>query len=716
MCNLLSFTWTGTYAKTFDYRVALAACKEIVGADTFQPMDARRFLIGVILASSTVVPVLAAGGADGPYYFSLAKMLAGEGDVPGALQAFDQAVGAEPDDPYLRVEYAEFLFRLRRADRALEQAEAAYRLAPESLDVLRMYGQVQLARASSDPAALAVAQQVFEKLRQRAPDDISSMLALGQIYASLERYGDAADVYEELVGYHPDNPRLSQLLVETLTRAGREERAEEVLREVLRIDGEALESRLRLAGLESEKGNHSAAIDILEQAGPEISGDPRLRSMLAHELYRRALSPGISAEQREADLAEALTLVRETLAERPDAGALVLLEADILVEEERFDEAVDLLQELHEDNPADVSVTLQLVQALERHGDVDEAVALLRQLSESLQDGEALTEIRLRLAGMHARHGDWASVAKVTGQLLDGGVAEDSDLHGQVLSLHLNALLRLERYDEALARLRREEKRWGASTELLLQRAQIFVEAGRRKDALALLEREELRTAEDLEVRVERARLLLALDESAEAAAAFEEIADDQHPETLILAGQAYLFEERWTEAIPFLQRALDSDSLEEQTQVEVRYSIGMAEERSGAYDEAADQFRRVIDLEPEHSGAMNYLGYMWAEQGTHLDEALQLIEKAVALQPENGAYVDSLGWVLFKLGRHAEAQVQLQRAADLLPDDPTIFEHLGDVYVALGDIRQARAAYERALQINSEENVEQVRRKLSEL
>ena len=106
----------------------------------------------------------------------------------------------------------------------------------------------------------------------------------------------------------------------------------------------------------------------------------------------------------------------------------------------------------------------------------------------------------------------------------------------------------------------------------------------------------------------------------------------------------------------------------------------------------------------------MNYLGYMWADNGENLEQALELVRRAVALEPDNGAYVDSLGWALFRLGEFEAARSQLERAQQLVPEDSTILEHLGDVYVALGDTRRAREVYENALAINDEENVEAVR------
>ncbi len=119
-------------------------------------------------------------------------------------------------------------------------------------------------------------------------------------------------------------------------------------------------------------------------------------------------------------------------------------------------------------------------------------------------------------------------------------------------------------------------------------------------------------------------------------------------------------------------------------------FSYGAACERAGDADKAVTLFRKCLELDPEDHTAANYLGYMWADKGTHLEEALGLIQKAVKFDPKNGAYLDSLGWVLFKLGRNDEALVQMRRAAELMKDDAVILDHLAEVLLKLGKTDEA--------------------------
>jgi len=123
--------------------------------------------------------------------------------------------------------------------------------------------------------------------------------------------------------------------------------------------------------------------------------------------------------------------------------------------------------------------------------------------------------------------------------------------------------------------------------------------------------------------------------------------------------------------------------------------------EKQQKFEDAVRQFRQVINLDPKHAEAYNYVGYMYAERGQNLDEAATLINKALALEPDNGYFIDSLGWVYYQQGRYAEAVRELKRAVDRAKEDPVIFEHLGDALLKSGSEEDALAAFEKALQLD---------------
>jgi tetratricopeptide (TPR) repeat protein len=148
----------------------------------------------------------------------------------------------------------------------------------------------------------------------------------------------------------------------------------------------------------------------------------------------------------------------------------------------------------------------------------------------------------------------------------------------------------------------------------------------------------------------------------------------------------------------------------DEQSQSRLLFALGVVYEQNGQVEQAVTTFEEIIARDPDYTQALNYLGYMLADRGLRLEYAHDLIEKAVTLAPDNAAYLDSYGWVFYRLGNYNQALVHLKKAV-ALDSDPVIFDHLGDVYRAVGDLKEARTWWQKALDMDPEND--QVRQKL---
>ncbi len=143
-------------------------------------------------------------------------------------------------------------------------------------------------------------------------------------------------------------------------------------------------------------------------------------------------------------------------------------------------------------------------------------------------------------------------------------------------------------------------------------------------------------------------------------------------------------------------------------------FQFGAACERNKDFPEAERNFLKSLQIQPRFAECLNYLGYMWADRNEKLDRALELIQKAVELQPKNGAYLDSMGWVLYRLKRYDESlNYELKAVQYLEEPDPSLYDHLGDIYLALGQAVKAREAWEKSVKI---EPSEEIRKKLQSL
>jgi tetratricopeptide (TPR) repeat protein len=178
------------------------------------------------------------------------------------------------------------------------------------------------------------------------------------------------------------------------------------------------------------------------------------------------------------------------------------------------------------------------------------------------------------------------------------------------------------------------------------------------------------------------------------------------------------------------LKRILDSDDLGEGKAGladEVRYLL------SGVYldlknvDKCIANLKHLVAAHPDNPTFNNDLGYIMADHDMNLDEAEKLIRKALDedrkkrdenpnAQPDDGdnaSYLDSLGWVLFKKKQYEEAKKYLLKAVEDKQEGQhiEIYDHLGDVYMALGDKPAAIAAWKKGVEVTRDLLREQERK-----
>ena len=172
--------------------------------------------------------------------------------------------------------------------------------------------------------------------------------------------------------------------------------------------------------------------------------------------------------------------------------------------------------------------------------------------------------------------------------------------------------------------------------------------------------------------------------------------------------------EERYSEAKIAYDRAVDIYRENNNVSWVVLYARGITHERLQEWDKAESDFRNALTINPDQANVLNYLGYSLIDRGEKLDEAMTMIEKAVSLQPESGYIVDSLAWGLFKLGKYETAIPHMEKAAELMPVDPIVTDHLGDLYWAVGRQLEAKFQWRRALSFDPElKDATRIREKL---
>ena len=106
---------------------------------------------------------------------------------------------------------------------------------------------------------------------------------------------------------------------------------------------------------------------------------------------------------------------------------------------------------------------------------------------------------------------------------------------------------------------------------------------------------------------------------------------------------------------------------------------------------------KSILERDPDHTEALNALGYTLADRTDRYQEAVGYIERALRLKPNNAAVLDSMGWVQYRLGNNRDALRYLWRAMELMPDSE-IAAHLGEVLWQQGERKLARKVWDEAL------------------
>jgi tetratricopeptide (TPR) repeat protein len=163
-------------------------------------------------------------------------------------------------------------------------------------------------------------------------------------------------------------------------------------------------------------------------------------------------------------------------------------------------------------------------------------------------------------------------------------------------------------------------------------------------------------------------------------------------PADLAIA-QIDLLQSNWNAARPELSAILSAKS----NDPTARLWLGMMEEANGNHAAAITAFRKVIEIQPDSSTALNALAYLLAENGNQADEALKFAQKAKELDPKNAMIDDTLGWVLYRKGVYTSAVTYLE-SADAREGTARRKYHLAMAYLKVGDKKRGLVALKAGL------------------
>ncbi|MDA9071874.1 hypothetical protein N9K29_04230 [Candidatus Pelagibacter sp.] len=169
----------------------------------------------------------------------------------------------------------------------------------------------------------------------------------------------------------------------------------------------------------------------------------------------------------------------------------------------------------------------------------------------------------------------------------------------------------------------------------------------------------------------------------------------------------------KYKEAIKFYDQMLLKVDADSPIYSDILYRRGSSYERIGDYKNSDKDLLKSLQINPNDAYVLNYLAYSWLEREYRIDTALQMLELAYTEKNNDPYIIDSIGWAYYLVEDYTKAENFLKRAVKLMPEDPTVNDHYGDILWKLG--REIQARYFWTSVLNSEETKEEMKINISE-
>ena len=447
---------------------------------------------------------------------------------------------------------------------------AAYCWAVVGRIYTRSVGDPQSGKIDEGKLKLAIEQ--YQKVTEKDPKDAESWVMLGRLHMFSTNSLEAEKAFNAALAADPDNE----------------------------------DAVTQLAVLYAELGDSKRAVEKLKVATSKNPNE-RMLSLLAEQY-----------EQLH-DYKNAAEVLRKALELAPDNGKIVRGLAQDLMISEQFDESLKIWEQIAADEPRDPQAPLSISEIYRLKRDFAKARAALGK-AKAL-DNESLD----------VRYQD-VQLSKAEGKTDDAIAGLKSILDDTVRKTYSEAEARRRAaYLEEYGILSRSREKYAQALDVFKQMSTLSPEAAKESAVQTI---ETYRQSKDLTsamreadaalkkypdermIRAEHATVLADQGKIDDAAAEIRGMSKgDRDRETQLTLAQVYEKGKRYQEMGKALDEA-ETLSTSDEEKVGVFFMRGAMYERMKKFDASEAAFRKVLELDPDNAGALNYLGYMLATAG----------------------------------------------------------------------------------------------------
>jgi tetratricopeptide (TPR) repeat protein len=609
------------------------------------------------------------------YHYTMAHMYEemvtayGRSDLASkATEEYRLAIDADPSSEFLTSALAELYVKTGRIADAVKEAQDIIKRDPKNLEAHKLLGRIYLRSLGDMPGGsgsdnmLHLAIDQYEQITKLDPDSVDDHLLLGRLY------------------------RLNNDL----------QKAEGELKTAIKLDSSSEEAVTTLAMLYTDEGDTAHALKVLSSI-PDSARSAKLYAAL-----------GAAYEQRK-DYKSAIDAYKHAIVlDRDNLDAIRGL-AENLLNDGQLDASLEQYKVIADSNPEDAQTYVRMAEIYRRQAKYDLALESLKHADTLVPD---TMDVPYSMASVYQAQGRYDDAIKLLQDLVKR--TEKSEVGSSNADRNNRAI-----FIERLGMVYREQENYPAAIETFRKMLPLgdentrqgyqeiidtYREAKQWPQATAVAKEAVQKLPDDRDLRMVLDAQLADTGEVDKSVTDIRSMLkggpDDR--EVYLRLGIIYTRAKRYDEALDALAKA-EQLSTKPEDKAYVSFLRGDLYQREKMFDQADSEFRKVLattpPTDPQAAATLNYLGYMNADRGVKLEESLNYIKQALTFEPNNGAYLDSLGWAYFKLGKYDQAEENLTKAESHMGTDPTVQEHLGDLYQKTGRLKLAAAHWDRAVQ-----------------
>ena len=583
-------------------------------------------------------------------------------DVNKAIDFLKRAFALDPNSQQIGDELAEIYYQSQRIRDAVSEAQSILAKDPDNLAARRLLARIyvrtlgDLSNTSGQRDTIARAAEQYREILRLDPTDADAALWLARLYRLQNDPAKAEGVLRDLLAREPANENGVEQMTQLLLDEGKSQEAISSLQGVLQRAATP-----RLWELLGDAYNQIHDLPNAEQAYRKAA-DAQPDDINHH----KELAQTLLTEEKYPEALEQYQRLSQMDRDDPDN---YLRLAEIYRHLRQLDKAEQNVLLAKQRAPNSLEVTYYEASIYEDEGRIDDSIRVLSDAVTAVKTESEFTPSRRRtlailyqqLGQLYRETSNYNAAVNTFEEMLRLGTEEDRRARVMIMDTYRDA----RDISKALDAAHKASEAYPRDRSILIAQALLFGENAQTDQAVSKLHALLDGSPADFEIQLDIA--------------------------------QVYEESKRWADAeqaIHSAEKIQPDSSGKEMT----GFLLGAIFERQKKFDQAEEQFRKVLNVNPRNASTLNYYGYMLADRGIRLDEATDLIKRALTDEPNNAAYQDSLGWAYFKQNRLDEAEGLLRQAAARESHDPTILSHLGDLYAKMGKDSLAEAQWQRSL------------------